>query len=37
MGGRHVKTAEELAEVGDSDTVAVAIAASRVQYEDEEN
>jgi hypothetical protein len=36
MGDRHIKTAEELAEVGDYDTVAVAIAASRVQH-DEEN
>jgi hypothetical protein len=37
MPRENIKTAEELAEVGDSDTVAVAVAASRVQDEDEDN
>jgi hypothetical protein len=32
-----ITTAEELAEVGDEDTVAVAIAACRVQQEDEDS
>lgn len=36
MPRENIKTAEELAEVGDDDTVAVAVAASRVQ-EDEDN
>jgi len=36
MPRENIKTAEELAEVGDGDTVAVAVAASRVQ-EDEDN
>ena len=37
MPDDKIKTAEELAEVGDEETVAVAVAASRVQDEDDDN
>lgn len=32
-----IKTVEELAEVGDEDTVAVAVAASKVRTEDDDS
>lgn len=36
MPEAKIKTAEELAEVGDEDTVAVAVAASKVQPEEDD-
>lgn len=36
LGDNAIKTVEELAEVGDEDTVAVAVAASTVRPEDDD-